>query len=123
MQRQVILSLIPWFSEVADYLLWLWELRKFSVFSVKAHRSMLSAVFRFKLLELWCHHVLRDLIRSFGIKRPFSSSIAFFFGLGFRTAPSDVCGLRDFGKPQFTDLDHEFVVCRRSFGCFVAKLQ
>ena len=31
---------------------------------------MLSAVFRFKLPELYEHHVLRDLIRSFAIERP-----------------------------------------------------
>ena len=60
----------PTGSEVADYLLWLWESRKLSVSSVKAHCSMLSAVFRFKLLELGGHHVLRDLIRYFAIEHP-----------------------------------------------------
>ena len=56
-------------SKVADYL-WLWESVKLSVSSIKAHRSMLSTVFQFKLLELGGHHVLRDLIRSFVIERP-----------------------------------------------------
>ena len=56
--------------EVADYLLWLWVSRKLSVFSVKPHRSMLSAVFRLKLPEPGDHHVLRDLIRSFAIESP-----------------------------------------------------
>ena len=60
----------PTGSEVADYLLWFWESRKLSVSSVKAHRSMLSAVFRFKLLEFGGHHVLRDMIWSFAIERP-----------------------------------------------------
>ena len=60
----------PTVSKVADYLLWLWESKKLSVSSVKAHRSMLSAVFWFKLPEFGYHHVLRDLIRSFAIERP-----------------------------------------------------
>ena len=38
--------------------------------SVKAHRSMLSAVFRFKLPELSEHHALRNLLRSFAVERP-----------------------------------------------------
>ena len=37
---------------------------------VKAHRSMLSAVFCFKLPELGKHRVLRDLLWSFLIERP-----------------------------------------------------
>ena len=41
-----------------------------SVSSIKAHRSMLSVVFCFKLPELGDHHVLRNLIRSFAIERP-----------------------------------------------------
>ena len=40
-----------------------------SVSSVKAHRSMLSVVFRFKLPELSEYHGLQDLIRSFAIER------------------------------------------------------
>ena len=51
-------------SKVADYLLWLWESKGLSV------SSMLSTVFRFKLLELGDNHVLRDLIRFFVIDRP-----------------------------------------------------
>ena len=50
-----------------------------------------------------------------------SSSIA-FFGFGRRSAPSDFCGLRDFGRPQFAGLVHEYVVCRRSFGHFSRKV-
>ena len=37
---------------------------------VKAHRSMLSAVFKFKLPELGEHHVLRGLLHSFEVERP-----------------------------------------------------
>ena len=59
----------PSISKVA-YLLWLWEVKNLSVSSIKAHRSVLSAVFKFKLPELRDHHVLWDLIRSFYIERP-----------------------------------------------------
>ena len=60
----------PNVSKVAGCLLWHWEVKKLLVSSVKAHRSMLSAVFSFKLLELSDNHVLHDLIRSFAIERP-----------------------------------------------------
>ena len=69
---------------MAGYLLCLWEVKKLSVSSVKAHCSMLSAVFRFKLPELSEHHVLRNLIRSFAIERPRRSSIAICLGFGRR---------------------------------------
>ena len=38
--------------------------------SVKAHRSMLSSVFQFKLPALGEDRVLHDLVRSFAIERP-----------------------------------------------------
>ena len=57
-------------SKAAYFLLWLWEVKKLSVSLIKAHHSILSAVFCFKLPELSDHHVLRDLIRSFAIERP-----------------------------------------------------
>ena len=60
----------PSVAKVADYLLWLWESKGLSLSSVKAHLSMLSAVFRFKLQELGEHHVLRDILRSFAVERP-----------------------------------------------------
>ena len=56
--------------KVADYILWLWEVKKLLLSSVRAHRSMLFVVFHFKLPELSEHHVLWDLIRSFAIERP-----------------------------------------------------
>ena len=37
---------------------------------VKAHRSMLSSVFQFKLPALGEDRVLQDLLRSFAIERP-----------------------------------------------------
>ena len=60
----------PTMSEVADYLLWLWESRKLSVFAVKGHRSILLEIFRFNLPELGDYHVLRDLVWSFAVELP-----------------------------------------------------
>ena len=57
-------------AKVVDYLLWSWKSKGLSLSSVKAHHSMLSAVFRFKLPELGEHHVLRDLLRSFAVECP-----------------------------------------------------
>ena len=57
-------------SKVADYLVWLWEDQGLSLSSVKAHRSMLSSVFQFKLPALGEDRVLQDLVRSFAIERP-----------------------------------------------------
>ena len=60
----------PSVSKVADYLVWLWEDQGLSLSSVKAHRSMLSSVFQFKLPALGEDGVLQDLVRSFSIERP-----------------------------------------------------
>ena len=60
----------PSISKVADYLVWLWEDQGLSLSSVKAHRSMLSSVFHFKLPSLGEDRVLQDLLRSFAIERP-----------------------------------------------------
>ena len=60
----------PSISKVADYLVWLWEDQGLSLSSVKAHRSMLSSVFRLKLPALGEDRVLQDLLCSFAIERP-----------------------------------------------------
>ena len=60
----------PSISKVADYLVWLWEDQGLSLSLVKAHRSMLSLVFWFKLPSLGEDRVLQDLLRSFAIERP-----------------------------------------------------
>ena len=60
----------PSILKVADYLVWLWEDQGLSLSSVKAHRSMLSSAFQFKLPSLGEDRVLQDLIRSFAIERP-----------------------------------------------------
>ena len=60
----------PSVSKVVDYLVWLWEDKGLSLSSVKAHRSMLSSVFRFKLPSLGEDRVLQDLLHSIAIERP-----------------------------------------------------
>ena len=60
----------PSVSKVADCLVWLWEDQGLSLSSIKAHRSMLSSVFQFKLPALGEDRVLHDLVRSFAIERP-----------------------------------------------------
>ena len=59
----------PSVSKVADFLVWLWEDQGLSLSSIKAHRSMLSSVFQFKLPALGEDTVLQDLVRSFSIER------------------------------------------------------
>ena len=59
----------PLVSKVADYLVWLWE-KGLSLSSVKAHHSMLSSVFQFKLPAIGEDRVLQDLVHSFFIERP-----------------------------------------------------
>ena len=54
----------------SDYLVWLWKDQGLSLSSVKAHRSMLSSVFQYKLPALGKDRVLQDLLRSFAIERP-----------------------------------------------------
>ena len=59
----------PSVSKVADYLVWLWEDQGLSLSLIKAHRSMLSSVFQFKLPTRGEDRVLHDLVRSFAIER------------------------------------------------------
>ena len=60
----------PLISKVVDYLVWLWEDQGLSLSSVKAHRFMLSSVFRFKLPSLGEDRVLRGLLQFFAIETP-----------------------------------------------------
>ena len=64
----------PSISKIADFLLYLWEVRKLSPPSIRAYRSMLSAVFKFKLPSLGCDPIIKDLLRSFSIEKPRLSS-------------------------------------------------
>ena len=60
----------PTLPKVGDFLLWLHHTRKLSVSAVMGYRSMLSAVFRFKLPEISTSLVLQDLLRSFQVAAP-----------------------------------------------------
>ena len=55
---------------MADFLLWLWRVKKFSLSTVKAYRSMLSAVFLFHGIQIGSDPSLHALIRSFSLERP-----------------------------------------------------
>ena len=65
----------PSISKTADFLLFLWEKKGLSVSAIKGFRSMLSAVFAYKLPEISSSIVLRNLIRSFLISRPQSPPV------------------------------------------------
>ena len=60
----------PSLPKVADFLLYLHEVKKLSVSGIRGYRSMLSLVFRWKLPDLSSSSVIKDLIRSFYIQRP-----------------------------------------------------
>ena len=60
----------PSLPKVADFLFWLCQLRGLSVSSILSYRSMLAAVFHFRLPTLSADPVLRDLIRSFKLETP-----------------------------------------------------
>ena len=59
----------PSIPEIASFLLYLRHSLSLS------YRSMLSGIFRFVLRDLSSHFVLRDLLRSFRLERPLSSSL------------------------------------------------
>ena len=65
---------LPTVAKVADFLLFLRRSLSLSYSSIASYRSMLSSVFRFVLPELSSHFVLHDLLRSFRLERPLSSS-------------------------------------------------
>ena len=59
---------------MAAFLLYLHCFLSLSYSSIASYRSMLSGVFRFILPELSSHFVFHDLLRSFRLERPLSSS-------------------------------------------------
>ena len=63
----------PILPKVADFLFWLRRSRKISVYAILGYRSMLAAVFRFKLPEISTSPVLQDLVRSFKVEVPVRS--------------------------------------------------
>ena len=60
----------PALPKIADFLLWLHRTRKLSVSAIMGYRSMLIAVFWFKLPEISTSPVLQDLLRSFQVAAP-----------------------------------------------------
>ena len=60
----------PSLPKVADFLLYLHEVKHLSVSCIRGYRSMLSTVFRWKVPELATSQVIRDLLRSFSVQRP-----------------------------------------------------
>ena len=64
----------PSIPKIASFLLYLRRSLLLSYSSIASYRSMLSGVFRFVLPELSSHFVLRDLLCSFRLERPLSSS-------------------------------------------------
>ena len=93
----------PTILKVASFLLYLCRTLTLSYSSIASYRSMLSVVFRFVLPELSSHFVLCDLLRSFCLERPLSSSrvppwdlslvLSFLRGPPFE--PLSSCSLRD----------------------------
>ena len=61
-------------AKVADFLLYIRLSLSLSYSSIASYRSIVSGVFRFILPELSSHFALHDLLRSFRLERPFSSS-------------------------------------------------
>ena len=64
----------PSIPKIASFLLYLRRSLSLSYSSIASYHSMLSGVFRFVLPELSSYFVLRDLLRSFRLERPISSS-------------------------------------------------
>ena len=64
----------PTVPKIANFLLYLRCSLHLSYCTMASYRSMLSAAFRFLLPELSSHPVLHDLLRSFRVERPQSSS-------------------------------------------------
>ena len=60
----------PSLPKVADFLLFLHEVKRLSVPCIRGYRSMLSLTFRSKLPKIATSPVLSDLLRSFAIQRP-----------------------------------------------------
>ena len=92
----------PTVPKIADFLLYLRRSLHLSYSTIASYRSMLSAAFRFLLPELSSHPVLHDLLRSFRVERPQSSSrfppwdlrvLSLLRGSPFE--PLESCSLRD----------------------------
>ena len=96
----------PTLPKIASFLLYLRRSLSLSYSCIASYCSMLSSVFRFVLPDLASHFVLRDLLRSFRLERPLSSS---------RVPPWDLSLVLSFlrGAP--------FEPLRALFGIFLAR--
>ena len=93
----------PTVPKITDFLLYFRRSLPLSYSTIASYCSMLSAAFRFVLPELSSHPVLHDLLRSFRIERPLSSSrlptwdllrvLSLLRGSPFE--PLESCSLRD----------------------------
>ena len=63
----------PSLPKIADFLFWLRRSRKLSVSAILGYRSMLAAVFWFKLPEISTSPILQDLMCSFKVEGPVRS--------------------------------------------------
>ena len=59
----------PTLPKIADFLLWLHRVRKLSVSAIMGYRSMVAAVFRFKLQEISTSPVLQDPASFLGLQQ------------------------------------------------------
>ena len=94
----------PSIPKIASFLLYLRRSLSLSYSSIASCRSMLSGVFHFVLPELSSHFVLRDLLCSFRLERPLSSSLlGFHLGISLvffpfsEALPLSLCLLALFG--------------------------
>ena len=87
----------PSIPKIADFLLYLRRSLHLSYSSIASYRSMLSAVFRFVLLELSSHPVLHDLLRSLRSSRFPTWDLLRVLSLlrGSPFEPLESCSLRD----------------------------
>ena len=60
----------PSIIKIADFLFFLRKEKGLSVSSIKGFRSMLSSVFKFRLMDIQDSFILKDLLRSFELERP-----------------------------------------------------
>ena len=61
----------PSVAKIVDFLVYLRAERQLPMAAIKGYRSTLVSIFKFRLPELLNSFILRDLIRSFEIKRPY----------------------------------------------------
>ena len=69
---------------VADFLTFLFSVKKCQVSTIKGYRSIISNTLKYKPgYDFWSHPVLSELIKSFAIQRPVNRSLAPKWDLAF----------------------------------------